>query len=111
MLNQFKISVLALGLLITSISYAQLPDPTRPPNYQQNTTTTGESKLRLSSILIGPQRRIAVINDQTLKVGDSIMDYKIIKIEAKAVTLKQADDSTITLPLLDMPIKQQIFHH
>ena len=43
--------------------------------------------MRLTSILISPERKIAIIDDQTLRVGDAIRSAKLIRINKDSVRL------------------------
>ena len=43
--------------------------------------------MRLTSILISPERKIAIIDDYTLRVGDAIRNAKLIKINKHSVRL------------------------
>lgn len=90
-----RIKRLVLGLsLVLSAMTAQagtenLPDPTRPPN----TLTVGDAEPapsgpELQSILVASNRRVAVINGQTVQVGDKVGDAKVFKISETEVVLK-----------------------
>jgi hypothetical protein len=54
---------------------------------------------QLGSILIGPQRRVAVINGRPLSVGDQIGAAKVMAIEPGQVHLRRGS-RTIVLELL-----------
>ncbi|MFV2031314.1 MAG: hypothetical protein ACC663_02355 [Gammaproteobacteria bacterium] len=43
--------------------------------------------MQLTSILYSPERKIAIIDDQTLRVGDAIRNAKLIKINKDSVRL------------------------
>ena len=62
-----------------------------------------EPALTLTSILVSPSRRVAIINDQMLVVGESINKAKLMRIEkdfallvrkGKKITLRLNDDLT-----------------
>ena len=42
----------------------------------------------LSSTLVGQARRVAVINDQLVGVGDSILGAQVLRIDARSVQLR-----------------------
>ena len=58
-------------------------DPTKP--FTGNAEVTGQLELR--SILIGTGRRIALINDTFVQVGDTIGPAKVIAIQRDSVIL------------------------
>lgn len=99
---------------------AQLPDPMKPPafalrKYQlelasqaglKNKTAQAASKKtekekvtwKLSSILVSGVRSHAIINDRLVKNGDTINGAKVIRIDAKTVSLTK-QGKTILLSL------------
>ena len=82
----FKIFVIAVGLFVFSqVSYARF-DPTRPPYYRDTTgETIRQSDLAVTAIIISKDRKVAVINNEVLKVGDEISGLKIVDIDANQV--------------------------
>jgi|GEM_PF-1513037 len=100
-------AVLAMSLYFPAMSYAQLEDPMRPPAYQQlpaSVTASSENLWALSSILISPDRRVAVINGQTVHVGDKLGESVVIRIEPSSVKLK-SKGREITVSLLPKMVK------
>jgi MSHA biogenesis protein MshK len=72
---------------------AGLPDPTRPSFAQGDGAegnAAGQHGLVLQSVLIGPQRRLAVINGRTLAVGERIGDGTLTAIWPHEVVVKRA---------------------
>jgi MSHA biogenesis protein MshK len=67
-----------------------LPDPTRPSSAQGGGVVTGVHGLVLQSVLIAPQRRLAVINGHTLAVGERIGDVTVAAIQPHEVVVKRA---------------------
>jgi MSHA biogenesis protein MshK len=71
-------------------------DPTRPLGYQKVSGKTGsvrESELRLSSVLISAQRKLAIINGQSLSEGQVIPDsngVSLVSIHSQGVVVQQA---------------------
>lgn len=91
-----KLLVIALlflplfGLHEVMAQEAELRDPTRPLNHRTNAEGTVE--LNLNSILIGKQRKLAVINGQQLRENEVIKgtdDIRLRSIEAQVVVLQQ----------------------
>jgi len=73
------------------LAQESMRDPTRPLNYRAQSQTT---PLTLNSILIGEDRRLAVINGNHLAERDRIPNTRGItvkRIEAQAVLLEQGD--------------------
>lgn len=68
-----------------------LPDPTRPPIWG-NVKGTGIELSQgpiLQSILISPQRRVAVISGQTVLLGETYGGARIISINETSIVLKK----------------------
>ena len=103
--RRLRAGVMALATLITASAAAQtpagrtasasgLPDPTRPPAaiYQPSGTATVESSApRLQSVLVAPGggRRVAVINGQTLRVGDKFQGAVLTSVTDTEAVLVQ----------------------
>ncbi len=74
-----------------------LRDPTQPPAVLTPvapgaTVEPASSEPQLQSVLISQRdngRRVAVIDGQTVRVGDTFRDFKVIKISPTEVTLRQ----------------------
>jgi len=98
--------LVAVWLIIAaSIANADAQDPTRPADFiNNNQPSVNIANLQVSSILISRNRRIAVINGQFFKVGDSISGNKVVKIDANSVAL-DGPQGRITLFLADTSIK------
>lgn len=86
----------ALGC--TSLVCAEtLPDPTQPPSMvspAQNARggAGSDSGPTLQSVLVSPQRTIAVINGQTVKTGDRFGEARVVKITESEVVLRNGKD-------------------
>lgn len=82
----------------SSTSVVALRDPTRPPadpTISRSAESHTVQHWNLSSILISPQRRIAVINGRSLQVGQSLAGARVLSIEADQVVLRQGDRTHI----------------
>ncbi len=95
-----QISVLVFSGLLAMLvpvergSTASLPDPTRPPQRFVEKTASGtvaSEKWELGSILIAPQRRVAVINGRPLSAGDRVGGAKVVAIEPGQVRLRRGE--------------------
>ena len=98
--------MLLAGVLCGPAAHADLTDPTRPPDYQlpANTATAAQPWV-LTSTLISPSRRLAVINGRVYAAGGVVGGAKIIAIEPYAVRLSKAG-RTFTLSLLPGKVKR-----
>ena len=82
--------IVALLLMTNQFVQAQLDDPTRPANIANATSsaTAVTSSWDLSSILVSPQRRVAIINGKTVKSGETLAGAKVLMINKTSVKLK-----------------------
>lgn len=89
------------GYAFADDAFTGLPDPTRPSAAQGeggDWASTGQKGFVLQSILMAPQRRLAVINGKTLAVGERIADATVAAIRPQEVTLKRpSGDLTLRL--------------
>lgn len=82
-----KAAFLAL-LLMAPAAAQQLSDPTEPPRIkQQETKVASRATLRLESIQWTEEHRVARINGERLKEGDTYNNYKIQSIGMDHVIL------------------------
>lgn len=89
---------------------AELRDPTRPDFYVPAGTTNQSMQLNLTGITISSDHRFAVINGNTLKIGDNIGSNKVIAIESNTVQL-EGPGGKITLHLFGQSIKEKVTDH
>jgi len=87
------------GWLLVSITmtanFAFAGDPTRPAYLNFASPASGRSikhamslkPLQLDAILYSQQRKLAIINNQILRVGEGIAGAKIVEIESSQVTV------------------------
>jgi len=100
-------SCLTLGLIfIAGAGFSageliELRDPTKPI-VEENTKETphAEDTFKLQSIIISPTRRIAMINDTLVQIGDTIGSARVEMIEKNSVTLSKSGTIT-TIYLID----------
>ncbi|MEW5862121.1 MAG: hypothetical protein AB1773_00800 [Pseudomonadota bacterium] len=93
--------ILALGCLALGVGAraAPLGDPTRPPEVQAEVVGAGAAGAgRVETILIAPDRRLAVIGGRIVRVGDEIGGARVVRIREGGVTLRR-DGVTEELPL------------
>ena len=99
---------LCLGAAL--VQAAPFQDPTRPaPAFLPSTaaSTPAVTPLVLQSILLGPQRRIAIINGQRLEIGQKIRGLELIALTSTQAIL-QGPQGRITLHLLPGASRRQI---
>ncbi len=89
-----------IGLVLaTAAGAAGLVDPTRPPAPRASAIPAeGEEGYRLTSILVAPDRRIAVINGHVVRVGDRVADAQVVGITLTRVQLR-GPEGAFELPL------------
>lgn len=78
----------------------ELEDPTRPgaAAAQPVATPPTEPQWTLSSTLISDQRRVAVINGQRVRAGETVDGAQVIRIEGGSVTIAvDGDQRTLRL--------------
>lgn len=67
-------------------------DPTRPPEqFVEGRDAVHEPSLRLTSIWIGSERRVVVIDGRALEEGDLVGGHEIVAIEPSRVRLRDGD--------------------
>ena len=101
--------VLLLALLALPAAAETANDPMRPPGKALTAGAKAGKKAvseryRLDSIIIGPERRQAIINGRLLGLGESIDGSKLIEVQATQVTLQVAGKPYV-LTLLPLSIK------
>ena len=106
--NVLVASVLLAGGLLSLPAQAQFEDPTRPPNFSELASNAAQDSSapawQLSSILVSPQRSIAIINGKTVKQGDRIGNARVLKIQTTGVILRTGEE-TFTVKLLPEKMK------
>jgi MSHA biogenesis protein MshK len=94
-------ALLGLALIAVLPVLAQttgLSDPTRPPNASTIAAAAGAPDAaagpRLQSVLISPDRKLAIIDGQTVALGGSVGDATLVQISETGVTLKRGAELT-----------------
>ena len=100
----FKRLFAALLLLMPLLSQAQLNDPMRPAQAPPVSASESAASWRLDSIILSGDRRLAVINGQSVSEGDQLGQARVSRIEATRVTLRVGQQSRV-LTLLPLSIK------
>jgi MSHA biogenesis protein MshK len=88
----------AIAAMPFAIAQAQvLIDPTRPPMAIAKPGAVEEAPpaTQLQSILISSRRRVAVINGNTVALGDMVGDARVVKITETEVVLKTGEETEV----------------
>lgn len=82
---------LAPALLAAGASAAPFADPTRPPVAGEETGSgsSARSGLRLESVLLSPQRKLAVISGQEVRIGERFGDGRVVRISPTEVAIQR----------------------
>lgn len=92
-----------LLLLASSLQAETLHDPTQPPKERSAAQTAAPpAEKTVSVIRLHGDSALAVINGETVRVGDTLNGARVLAIQADGVTLEQ-ENRTWTLPLGTRP--------
>jgi MSHA biogenesis protein MshK len=85
------LAALALAAATAAAAAAPFADPTRPPSsldagQREEPVSAGP---RLESVLIAPDRRIAVISGQQVTIGSRFGDAEVVGIDESEVRLRR----------------------
>ena len=98
-----------LSVFLWKVTMAEtIIDPTKPYHYHFSISdASAKDGLILTSIIFSKQRKLAMINEHLVHVGDSIGYVKILDIGKNTVTIedKNERDKKYTLFLYEKPIK------
>ncbi|HVL76238.1 MAG TPA: MSHA biogenesis protein MshK [Noviherbaspirillum sp.] len=101
-LIRFGQAVLAAACSMPVVGLCQsLPDPTRLPSalgqgrVENAVAAPVADALALQSILISPQRRLAVIGGRTVAVGDAVGNARVLRIQETEVVLREGSETRI----------------
>lgn len=93
----------ALMLLASLASATELQDPMAPFNVTLGSSAnSARPEFVLSAIIIGNQRRVAIINDQAYQLGHYVGTYELTSIEPNRVKMT-SDGTSRTLVLNTKP--------
>lgn len=97
----FRPAASAILLVAAAAVQAQpLPDPTEPTSLGRATPVADAApRYILHSTLIAADRRLAVVNGETVAVGARVGGARVVRIDAYGVHLRGADGTTIELTL------------
>jgi MSHA biogenesis protein MshK len=85
---------LALLLAASGVNAAPFADPFRPPREIESPVASASAKApggpRLESVLIAPDRRVAVISGEQYAEGDRIGEGRVLRITESEVVISRA---------------------
>lgn len=97
--SSFFILLFSVRVLANDVSTLDVRDPTTPLGHiAASATNNSVQQFALNSILISPQRKLAIINGNTLREGQMIpgsANVKVQRISAQAVVLQQAEQTWV----------------
>lgn len=83
-----------VALIAPPVLAQPLADPTRPPtDIAAPAVATAPPGPRLSSVLISPGRRLAVVDGETVAVGGKVGDATVVQISETEVVLKRGEET------------------
>lgn len=103
-MKRIALALLSLACM-QSTQAAPFADPTQPPMQRgpgDAGTATGQ---RIESILIAPDRRVAVINGQQVTIGSRVGSGVVVRITETEVVLRR-DDGEQTLKLFPELVRE-----
>lgn len=84
------LAAIAISLYYNRQALSRLPLPSLTSNHPQKHNAVAPSNLVLRGTMLQGQKRVAFINHQTYRVGDSVDGYKITNISMYKVVLENA---------------------
>ncbi len=99
--------------LVSASENQALSDPTKPSDFVGGSDVGKVEKLgtlRLEAIIISDARRVAIINQKILVVGDTVGSKTLIAIDNNQVVLREGtgkDKKEMVLPLWDRKMKDE----
>ncbi len=99
--------LLAVCLLSLGQSAWALSDPTRPPQAREASRAAAPARPHwsVSSVMIAPGRRLAVVNGRTVGVGDRVGGARVLAVLTDGVRLRRGRHE-FTVALLPRSIKR-----
>ena len=99
-------AIFVLGVSAASLAHAApFADPTRPPNVLSEEVAATPAGPRLESVLIAPDRRLAVISGQQVRLGGKYGEGQVVRITETEVVIRNGE-ATESLRLLPEVQKQ-----
>ncbi len=89
---RYAVQLTALYFLSSVFCHAEaLPDPTRPPaEISTQTQAVPPKEPGLQSVYISPIRRAAIINGQTVELGERVGNSRLVEVSESGIVLEGA---------------------
>ncbi len=86
-----------VALPISPVSAEELPDPTRPPLLSSSDAAQiePEKSAGLQSVIISKKRSAAIIDGQTIELGEKYGDVRLIEVSDTRVILQGAHERRV----------------
>ena len=83
--------------IVARVSAQTLDDPTRPYRAPASNGPAGEARrsFELSGVLLSSSRRIAVINGELYREGDTVDGARVVRIDPRSVRLQRGDQIVV----------------
>jgi hypothetical protein len=95
-MNIVRLTALAIGVLVPwAAAAAPFADPTRPPDAVPDGPAAVRAGPMLESVLIAPDRRIAVISGRQVRLGDEFDGGKIVRITESEVSIRNGESTEV----------------
>ena len=79
-----------LALVLGGAARGELRDPMRPPTFHApQAPATDRPTFALSTVVMAPDRRVAVVNGERVQVGDRVGGARVVEIGPAHVRLQQ----------------------
>ena len=102
MFNLFIVAAVLALLMTCPTSYAvEVHDPTKPTAYRE-AVQSNKDIYRLESILLGANRKLAIINGESYSEGDAHKLGKVVSINRNNVVIQGSKRHILTLITLSL---------
>jgi hypothetical protein len=95
--------LVAIGVALAGVAHAaDVLDPTRPPSPASAASPLpgdgDDGRLVLQSVLLGPDRQVAVVSGLPLTIGDEVRGHRLLRVTHSEAVL-QGPSGPVTLSL------------
>ena len=96
---------IVMTMAVSSV-FASLRDPTKPATYQGAVVSKQAEHRQISAIIVGPKRKIAVMENAFLSVGDALNQDKVLEISEQGVMVQdQSAKMNKVHPFVEQEVK------
>jgi len=93
-----RLTLLLAPALLAAVAAAAAPfaDPTRPPSAAEEAGGEGlPPGPRLESVLISPQRKLAVISGREVRLGERFGEGRVVRITPTEVAIRRGGETEV----------------